>query len=316
MKSFAPEADSTNTAAKRQRFDIARRAFVVAVRAGDRDTALVQRRIVEQLRSKLCRPCRRNTKLSPTVQACKDEWDRMKQEACRRQGGCSNPECSERGMASWIAMQADHGTNPKRYRLSDYKWWSWNGGVAAMREEARQIFQWCCGVCHSLEATSNQGRRCGDPNLMPNGKRRGTKEERTQYQAKQRAKIKFPKQQYVDRIKREIGICQYPGCGRRVVVGNEQGSQWDHQNESSKRMCRCLNANGEPKGPCHGCEDRLFGRAGGVAGLVGNCSNEASLDKVRPLLDAEMKPKCNLYCTPCHISRKPQNRARLDESLE
>ena len=55
---------------------------------------------------------------------------------------------------------------------------------------------------------------------------------------------------------------------------------------------------------------------GGVAGLVSNCSNEASLDKVQPLLDAEMKPKCNLYCTPCHISRKPQNRARLDESLE
>lgn len=316
MKSFAPNADSINTAGKRQRFDTARRAFVVAVRAGDRTTALVQRRIVEQLRVKLCRPCRRIARLSPSEQACKDEWNRMKQDACRRQGGCSNPECSERGMAAWISLQADHGTNPKRHNLSDYPWWSCHGGVAAMREEAKQIFQWCCGVCHSLEATSAQGRRRGDPDLMPDGKRSGTKEERAQYHAKRHATIVYPKQQYVDRIKREIGICQYPGCGRRVVMGNEQGSQWDHQNESSKRKCRCLNAKGEPKGPCHGCEDRLFGRAGGVAGLVKNCSKEASLDKVRHLLDAEMKPKCLLYCTPCHMSRKPRNRTRWDESLE
>jgi hypothetical protein len=315
MKFFAPNADSIKTAGKRQRFDVARKAFVFAVRAGDRDTALRQRRIVEQLRSRTCKPCRRIVKLSPAVQSCKDEWDRMKQEACRRQGGCSNPDCSERGMASWIALQADHGTNPKRYNLSDYSWWAYHGGVAAMRKEAKQIFQWCCGHCHSLEATSASGRRYGDPDLMPNGRQYGTKEETAQYKAKYHAKIKFPKQQYVDRIKREIGICQYSGCGRRVVIGNEQGFQWDHQHENSKRKCRCLNANGEPKGPCHGCEDKLFRRNGGVGGLVANCSKAASLRNAKHLLDAEMK-KCLLYCTPCHLSRKPRNRDRWDESLE
>ena len=46
--------------------------------------------------------------------------------------------------ASWVVLQADHGTNPKKRNadgkavsLSDYKWWPYNGGVAAMREEAK-----------------------------------------------------------------------------------------------------------------------------------------------------------------------------------
>ena len=43
-----------------------------------------------------------------------------------------------------------------------------------------------------------------------------------------------------------------------------------------------------------------IGWAGGVAGLVNNHAPKASLDKVKSFLDAEMKPKCDLLCKPCH----------------
>ena len=97
-----------------------------------------------------------------------------------------------------------------------------------MRDEAKRIEKWICGCCHSLEKTSNSGRRFHDPSTMPNGKAKGTKEEVKQYSNKHSAKIKYPKHQYVDAKKREIGKCQYPGCNREVVergVYKVQGSR-------------------------------------------------------------------------------------------
>lgn len=57
---------------------------------------------------------------------------------------------------------------------------------------------------------------------------------------------------------------------------------WNHRDEATK------------------CKGGLFGEKGGVAGLVANCSNAATRAKVKHLLDAEMKPKCDLLCTNCH----------------
>ena len=56
----------------------------------------------------------------------------------------------------------------------------------------------------------------------------------------------------------------------------------------------------------------LFGECGGVSGLAGNGVQAASLDKARPLLDDEMAPKCDLFCTNCHICRKPRRLGRWE----
>ena len=165
-----------------------------------------------------------------------------------------------------------------------------------MREEAKRIDKWICGCCHSLEKTSNSGRKCPDPNTMPDGKSSGTEEEVKQYGAKHNAKIRYPKQQYVDAKKRKIGKCQYPDCNREVVEGNEQSFHFDHRVESTK---------------CKAPDHPLFGKVGGVCGLVSNHSKAASLDKVRGLLDAEME-KCDLLCSNCHLSRKPKGLGRWD----
>ena len=294
---FAPDADAANSAGHSQTFDAAYATYQAAFAAGDREQAIAQRAVVEALRTSNCDACRESMKtLSPAVEACYDEWKRMKQEACARQDGCANPTCSERGMASWPILQADHGVNPKVHHLSHYYWWSWNGGVGAMRAESQQIHQWVCGVCHSGEETSNTGRRCGDPALMPDGKSKGTTEEKKQYDAKHAAKITFPKYEHVDAAKRRIGRCQYHGCNRPVLPGTEPGFHWDHREESTK------------------CKGGNYGADGGVGGLAANHAKAATLDKVRELLDEEMA-KCDLLCVPCHISRKPRSRGRWDASL-
>jgi hypothetical protein len=43
----------------------------------------------------------------------------------------------------------------------------------------------------------------------------------------------------------------------------------------------------------------LAGKNGGVAGLVNNCANAASLDKIEGVIDAEMA-KCDVLCANCH----------------
>ena len=302
---FAPYGDAGQTNDKRQRFDAAIPAFYAAREDGDEAEARKQRTIVEALRSKRCDMCSEvnRKQISPALQACKDEWGRMRQDKCRDQYGCAYKSSVERGMASWLVLQADHGTNPKRRNLSDYAWWSYNGGVAAMREEAKQIYQWICGTCHAIEPTSDAGKE-HDPEKMEQGENETARQ----------AKIKFPKYEHVNKRKRRIKTCQYEGCTTECVPGNEVGFHWDHRVERTKRKCRCLNAKGEPKGPCHGCADQLFRRSGGVSGLAANNAKATALEHTEGLLDAEMD-KCDLLCSACHINRKPHKRGRWDERL-
>ena len=309
---FAPYGDSSRTNGKRQRFDAALAAFYAAREDGDVVEERKQRTIVEALRTQKCDTCcERDRKLSPAQQACKDEWARMRQDVYRGdQNGCANEKCLERGMASWVALQADHGTNPKRYKLGDYMWWSARGGVAAMQEEAKRIHQWVCGTCHAVEPTGHAGKE-HDPKKMKQRENETTGAFNTR---RSHAEIRFPKYEHVNERKRFIKTCQYEKCTTECVKGNEVGFHWDHRVEGTKRKCRCLNAKGEAKGGCRGCADKLFGRNGGVAGLANNHTNASALKHTKGLLDAEMD-KCDLLCSACHLNRKPHKRGRWDDSL-
>ena len=317
MAMFAP-SESTKSNGARQNFLAALAAFAVAWKNENWAEAVKQRVIVERLRTKRCHVCCER-KLSPSEQACSDEWDRMRKAACLKNNGCCNPKCTERGMAAWIAISADHGINDKRHNLSDYKWWAGHGGVLAMREEEKRIHQWPCMCCHMLEPTSKTGKINNPRTMTP-------EPDETEQRFRDRqahAAITFPKYCYVNTLKQAIGACQYPGCGRKVVEGNEASFHFDHRVERTKRKCRCLNAEGKPMGPCHGCADREFGRNGGVAGLASNHTQSTALEKdtdgnpmgrIKELLDTEAAPKtCDLLCVNCHFCRKPHKIARQEE---
>ena len=283
-----------------------------AARKGDEGARcpVCREAVVEALRTKKCQHCCSiGGQLSPAQKACKAEWERMRYAACEANDGCQNPECSERGMAAWVVLQADHGTNRKVHKLSSYFWWSCHGGVEAMREEAKRIEQWICGCCHRLEKTGYAGK-INDPATMVKNE---TDTDEGFAKRKHRAEITFPKYEHVNTAKRAIGRCQYPNCGREVLAGEEHAYDWDHRVESTKRRCRCENDKGEQKGKCHGCVDKLFGRAGGVSGLAHNAAKATAFGpNVRRMLDAEMGAKCDLLCHNCHTSRKPKGRGRWD----
>eukprot|EP00966_Prymnesium_polylepis_P094801 2195251-Prymnesium_polylepis.1 len=120
---------------------------------------------------------------------------------------------------------------------------------------------------------------------MPDGKqgKSATEEQVKQYNDKRKAKIKYPKQQYIDARKRAVGACTK--CKRPVKPGEEWAFHCDHRDESTKLKGR----------------DTIAGKTGGVAGLVANCANRAALDApgFKEVLDAEWN-KCDLLCYNCH----------------
>ena len=280
ITAFAPD-DCLWNKRKRHQFFAALDAYKAAYEARDLEGAREARATLAALRTAYCPPCRATAKkLSPMLEACRQCWIDLRQEACAR-GGCAKPGCCETGPNSWQVLEGDH-INPadKVHILSDWMWWATHGGPAAMRAEAAKL-QWLCRFCHRLEPTGNAGDRCGDPATLPDGKRSGTKAERGQYDAKRRAKIRYPKQCYVDAEKLRRGVCL--ACQRQVTPANVVAFEFHHRDETTKM-----------KG-----EGTLAGTTGGVSGLVHNNAKRAALAKIKPVLDNEMEI-CDLLCCNCH----------------
>jgi len=258
-----------------------------AYEARDLEAVREAREYLVEKRTAYCPPCRK-TNNTPTgeVKACKEFWIATREAMCLAQNGCRHPGCIERGDLAKYVSEGDHfdpdglldPANKKVKALSDYKWWAWNGGVIAMRAEVAKL-QWPCKFCHQLENTGDAANRRGDPVLLPDGKHSGTEEEIKQYNAKRNAKIVYPKQQHVDAEKLRRGCCLK--CKRAVTEENVFAFHFDHRDELTKMV------------------GGLAGKQGGVGGLVGNVVKAAALDKIEPILDAEMA-KCDLLCANCH----------------
>jgi len=325
---FAPADGDAKTAAKRVKFLEIVRVCEEAHAAEDHEACRVQLRLVATRRAKRCTACRVvDNRLSRSVQACKDLYDNMRKAMCsvEKNNGCHYPDCPVRGAEMWPVISANHGENAKAthtsknrttgelethtLNLSDYTKWSTkqHGGVEGMKVEALQIENWPCLFCHALEPTSDSGRRCTDPALMPPGRRSGTDDEIRDYDKRRFAVVKFPKQQYVDALKRLIGACAH--CERAVAPGTEQAFSFDHLDESTKG------------------KGGIYGVQGGVSGLVRNHAIPTALafdttsdfEPIEPLYDAVRRAKglgnptgriralldaeaalCQLLCNNCH----------------
>jgi hypothetical protein len=162
-------------------------------------------------------------------------------------------------------------------QLSDYMWWSSNGGVEAMRAEARKCTP-LCRMCHTLDPASDTSEeRRADPDKV--------KEEN--YATRKRfminrnhARYRKEKRDYVNEIKRRIGRCANPNCpcdgpsDGLCIEGFEQCYDFDHIVRKTKKYC--------------------------ISEL---CSSSTTLKAEKPKIDAEL-PKCRLLCKNCHKTRK------------
>ena len=280
-EAFVPRTDSENTERRAGMLFKALDDYGNAL-ANDSDRLMAEALdVVHKKRTSQCRTCQdAANKPSRNQIACKLEWERMKREACATHGGCPKPGCTEKGMASWVCMSADHlDPKTKVYMLSHYAWWaSPTRGVEAMRREALKV-QWMCRCCHRLEPTSAAGQI-----------RSGT---RPSYERVRE------KEAYVNEYKLKVGKCLYDGCERLVTAKNVRSFDLDHKDPKQKAT--------------HETHPHLIekGQLGGVGGIVHKTST--SLADVKNELDEELR-KCALLCANCHTCRKPKGRARWDAS--
>ena len=279
-ESFMPDTNSSKSARRASELKEALskiKETTDRTRQDELMTTIIKKRTSE------CKECMSRKKLSPAELACKQFWEQLKYKACRDQGGCPTPGCAEKGMASWIVLQADH-VGSKVHMLSDYCWWSCHGGVEAMTAEAKNV-QFICGCCHRLRPTSNTGKQ----------------REQTTVQWKINMNLRRKeKEDHVNDRKLAIGKCQYPDCPRVVTRETVRCFDFDHRDERTKATHETM--------PTY-----LHKNHSGVAGLVHNCAKHASLKFTQSTLDAEMD-KCDVLCHNCHVSRKMRKRKRWDDS--
>jgi hypothetical protein len=292
MEEFLPISTHDMVQAKITRMTIALAKYFEFYMNSNLEAATQQRSIIEQERNGDCQSCqKRKTKLPPEQKACRDLYNKWRQQACALNNGCCNPHCKgPRGTDEriWRVLQGDHihtinDPDPllrKLRALSHYRWWPQNGGVEAMQREYDKGITWPCRFCHMLEPTSDSGRRCPDPATMPLGRqgKDATEEEVAQYKRRRHALITYPKMQFVDEIKRRIGKCAT--CERPVVAGQEQAFISDHRDPATKMR--------------YG----LAGKGGGVGGLVNNRAKASALPVIKPIL-WNQTTICRLMCANC-----------------
>ena len=216
--------------------------------------------------------------------ACKRAWQALQATTFATCGKCAGTR----------AVEADHvdpkgerdPKNKKVHKVSDCMWWSWNGGVPALRAEAAKC-QPLCKMCHTIEDTGSAGNRTKHPDTYPVVR---AKDDRKAYNQRNRAQIIYPKQQYVDALKRHLGGCAHLHCPggegpEDWIHKHPQCGDWDHLVEAEKTIS--------------------------IADIV-NSLKKMTVAEWKAAIDDEVR-KTRLLCRNCHHCRT--NKGLVIETL-
>jgi hypothetical protein len=132
-------------------------------------------------------------------------------------------------------------------------------------------------MCHTVEETGDAGNRTQHPDTYPVVRK---KDDPKAYDKRRFAQIKYPKQQYVDAVKRALGGCAHLGCPR-----NEGPTDWVNQHP------QC--------GDLDHIDEALKGRA---ISLIVNSLKKVPDAAWKAEIDTELR-KCRLLCRNCHHLR-------------
>ena len=253
--SYRP-ADGERNAKKQQEFD----ENLECIRVEGETSQLVAR--LHHVRTKECRDCRQRKKKSKQnpstkVGKCRAKWYELRDSAICVD--CSTSKC----------IEFDHINGEKVHQLSDYIWWSCNGGVNAMEAELKKCVP-RCRFCHSLQSSHNSKKRKYEhTNDMPTS----TSQEKTAKWKRQKLDDKYA---YVNNIKLEIGECQK--CKLKVTKDTCIAFQFAHKIALEKEYS--------------------------VSRL---CKKNTKLETTKALIDKEIS-RCNLLCANCHKEETDERR--------
>jgi hypothetical protein len=131
-------------------------------------------------------------------------------------------------------------------------------------------------MCHTVEDTGLAGNRIRHPDTYPVVLK---KDDKQAYQARRHAQIVYPKQQYVDALKRHLGGCAHlhcPGEGPEDWINKHtQCGDFDHVDETDKEIS--------------------------IGAIVG-CTKKVPVAEWKAAIDTELR-KCRLLCKNCHHCR-------------
>ena len=153
-----------------------------------------------------CRTSKRKTIINPTTQngKCREFWINWKKQQT----------CIDCGLTDYRVIEADHVRGTKVYNVGECKWWAWNGGVDAMKEEVKKC-ESRCSFCHNVKTKERADLK---------RKLEGKKQNSTETREKRRHEI--------NRLKLNIGECKI--CHRKVTVQTCNGFDYDHRDEETK----------------------------------------------------------------------------------
>jgi hypothetical protein len=208
------------------------------------------------------------------VAKCKAAWNELQATTFSKCRNCDGTR----------AVEANHvdpeglvdPKNKKVEAVSKVYYWAFHGGVPALRNEAQKC-EPLCRMCHTIEETSYAGNRTHHPDTYPVVR---FKDDKQAYNKRCQAQIRYPKQQYVDDVKRFLGGCAHLGC-----PGNEGPPDWVNQHP------QC--------GDLDHIDEALKGRA---ISLIVNSLKKVPDAAWKAEIDTELR-KCRLLCRNCHHLR-------------
>jgi hypothetical protein len=208
---------------------------------------------------------------------CKTAWKELKRTTFSKCIKCGGTR----------AIEADHfdpegrldEKNKKVEQVSTYFYWAFHGGVPALLKEADKCKP-LCRMCHTIEETGTAGNRVKHPDNYPVVRPSVDKQA---YYKRRFAQIRYPKQQYVDNVKRFLGGCAHFGCP------GDGPDDWVNQHP----QCADLDH----------IDEALKGRE--IADIV-HSVKKVPVAEWKPEIDTELR-KCRLLCRNCHHLRTWKN---------
>lgn len=173
---------------------------------------------LDSLRCKICWSCRervrksRNNTKTNLEGKCKAFIQELYKKSICELCGCKD------------SIEFDHiDPSTKRQRLGKYDWWSWNGGVDAMKAEIKKCRP-LCRICHDKQPTSLK-RKYDSIESLPN---KTKKEKAALYHLSHRNQ----KKEYNNKLKLERHHCE--DCNMLVTQTNCISFHWAHIDPCNK----------------------------------------------------------------------------------